>query len=82
MTRRLRRSLAASALALLAALARALGYRLLRISKVTDVEPQPMDAQAAQRIAGMVGNAQYAAYLESLRSRADIEVRASNLETK
>ena len=58
------------------------GYRLLRISKVTDVEPQPMDAQAAQRIAGMVGNAQYAAYLESLRSRADIEVRASNLETK
>jgi peptidyl-prolyl cis-trans isomerase D len=58
------------------------GYRLLRISKVTDVEPQPMDAQAAQRIAGMIGNAQYAAYLESLRSRADIEVRASNLETK
>jgi peptidyl-prolyl cis-trans isomerase D len=58
------------------------GYLLVRISKVVEVEPQPMDAQASQRIAGMVGNAQYAAYIESLRSRADIEVRAANLETK
>ena len=58
------------------------GYLLVRISKVIDAEPQPMDAQAGQRIAGMVGNAQYAAYVESLRSRADIEVRAANLETK
>jgi peptidyl-prolyl cis-trans isomerase D len=58
------------------------GYLLVRISKVIDAEPQPMDAQAAQRIAGMVGNAQYAAYVESLRGRADIEVRAANLETK
>lgn len=58
------------------------GYLLVRISKVIDAEPKPMDAQAAQRIAGMVGNAQYAAYVESLRSRADIEVRAANLETK
>jgi peptidyl-prolyl cis-trans isomerase D len=58
------------------------GYRLLRISKVTDVEPRQLDAEAAERLAGMVGSAQYAAYIESLRSRADIEVRASNLEPK
>jgi peptidyl-prolyl cis-trans isomerase D len=57
------------------------GYLLLRISKVTGGEPK-LDAQASGRIAGMLGAAQYEAYVASLRSRADIEVRAANLEAK
>jgi hypothetical protein len=32
--------------------------------------------------AGLYGNAQYEAYLESLRARADIEINSKNLETK
>jgi peptidyl-prolyl cis-trans isomerase D len=58
------------------------GYLLLRISKVTDAAPAQPDPQTAGRIAGMAGEAQYEAYLGSLRSRADIEVRQANLETK
>ncbi len=57
------------------------GYLLLRISKVTGGDPK-LDAQASGRIAGMLGAAQYEAYVASLRSRADIEVRAANLEAK
>ena len=58
------------------------GYLLLRISKVVEVDPQALDPQVSARIAGMVGAAQYEAYVASLRSRADIELRPANLETK
>ena len=58
------------------------GYLLLRISKVVEVDPKALDPQVAGRIAGMVGAAQYEAYIASLRSRADIEVRRASLETK
>jgi peptidyl-prolyl cis-trans isomerase D len=58
------------------------GYLLLRISKVTDGDAKALDAQASGRIAGMLGAAQYEAYVASLRSRADIEVRSANLETR
>jgi len=58
------------------------GYLLLRISKVTDGDAKALDAQASGRIAGMLGAAQYEAYVASLRGRADIEVRAANLEAR
>jgi len=58
------------------------GYLLLRISKVVEIDPKALDPQVSGRIAGMVGAAQYEAYIASLRSRADIEVRSANLETK
>ena len=58
------------------------GYLLLRISKVVEADPTALDPQVSGRIAGMVGAAQYEAYIASLRSRADIEVRQASLETK
>lgn len=58
------------------------GYLLLRISKVVEGEAKELDPQAAARIAGMVGEAQYEAYLAALRARADIEVRPASLEPK
>jgi peptidyl-prolyl cis-trans isomerase D len=58
------------------------GYLLLRITKVVEPDPKALDPQVSGRIAGMVGAAQYEAYIASLRSRADIEVRQANLETK
>jgi peptidyl-prolyl cis-trans isomerase D len=58
------------------------GYLLLRISKVVETDPKALDPQLSGRIAGMVGAAQYEAYIASLRSRADIELRPASLETK
>ncbi|HZM36196.1 MAG TPA: SurA N-terminal domain-containing protein [Burkholderiales bacterium] len=58
------------------------GYLVLRISNVIDVDPKLDDTQTAQRIAGMLGAAQYEAFVASLRGRADIEVRPSILESK
>jgi peptidyl-prolyl cis-trans isomerase D len=58
------------------------GYMLLRISKVVDEPVKESDPQATQRAAGLYGNAQHDAYIESLRSRADIEVKTANLEKK
>ena len=58
------------------------GFLLLRITKVVEPDPKALDPQVSGRIAGMVGAAQYEAYIASLRSRADIEVRQANLETK
>jgi peptidyl-prolyl cis-trans isomerase D len=55
------------------------GYLLVRISKVTAGEPKgESDGRAGQ----LYGAAQYEAYLASLRSRADIEVRKDVLEKK
>jgi peptidyl-prolyl cis-trans isomerase D len=58
------------------------GYVLLRISKVIEEAVKDSDPQVAARAAGLYGNAQYEAYVESLRSRADIEINRKNLETK
>jgi peptidyl-prolyl cis-trans isomerase D len=58
------------------------GYMLLRITKVLDEPVKESDPQAAQRAAGLYGGAQHDAYIESLRSRADIEVKTANLEKK
>jgi peptidyl-prolyl cis-trans isomerase D len=58
------------------------GYLLLRISKVVDADPKELDAQNAQRAAGLAGASQYEAYVASLRGRASIEVNPANLERK
>ncbi len=58
------------------------GYLLLRISKVIDADTKELDAQYAQRLAGLMGASQYEAYVASLRGRADIEVNPANLEKK
>ena len=56
------------------------GYRLIRISKVIPADPSVADEKNAERVAGMLGAAQLEAYLASLRSRADIDINAVNLE--
>jgi peptidyl-prolyl cis-trans isomerase D len=58
------------------------GYLLLRISKVVDADPAKQGGDSAARTSGMYGAAQYQAYVESLRSRAEIEVNSANLEKK
>jgi peptidyl-prolyl cis-trans isomerase D len=57
------------------------GYLLVRISRVQDGEGRD-DAEAAQRVAGVMGSAEYDAYVGALRERADIKVNAANLEKK
>ena len=58
------------------------GYVLLRVSRVVDEPAKEIDPQAALRAAGLYGNAQYEAFVESLRSRADIEIRQGSLTEK
>jgi peptidyl-prolyl cis-trans isomerase D len=58
------------------------GYLLLRISKVIEADPKELDAQNAQRAAGLMGASQYEAYVAGLRGRASIEVNPANLERK
>ena len=58
------------------------GYLLLRVSRVVDEPAKEADPQAAMRAAGLYGNAQYEAFVESLRSRADIEIRTDRLTEK
>jgi peptidyl-prolyl cis-trans isomerase D len=58
------------------------GYVLLRISRVVDEEAKDDDPQIAARAAALYGSAQYEAYLDSLRARADVEVKTANLEKK
>jgi len=57
------------------------GYLLVRISKVVD-GGGAADAQAAQRIVGAFGAADYDAYVAALRERADIQVNTATLEKK
>jgi peptidyl-prolyl cis-trans isomerase D len=52
------------------------GYVLLRISKVTEAEGSEQPADASQRAAALVGAAQYQAFVASLRSQADIEIKS------
>ena len=58
------------------------GYVLLRVSRVIDEASKEPDPQAAVRAASLYGNAQYEAFVESLRSRADIEIRSGSLTQK
>jgi len=58
------------------------GYVLLRVSRVVEEPAKEVDPQTALRAAGLYGNAQYEAFVESLRSRADIEIRPGSLTEK
>ena len=58
------------------------GYVLLRVTRVVEEPAKEVDPQAALRASGLYGNAQYEAFVESLRSRADIEIRSENLTEK
>jgi peptidyl-prolyl cis-trans isomerase D len=58
------------------------GYALLRISRVIEEPAKEGDPQVAARAAQLYGGAQYEAYVESLRSRADVEINPKNLEAK
>ena len=58
------------------------GYFLVRITKVVEGKPAAEDKQAESRIAGMLGVAEYEAYVASLKARADITIRGENLEKK
>ena len=58
------------------------GYALLRISRVIEEPVKDNDPQAAARFAQLYGAAQYEALVDSLRSRADIEINAASLEKK
>jgi peptidyl-prolyl cis-trans isomerase D len=58
------------------------GYILLRVSRVVDEPAKEADPQAAVRAASLYGNAQYEAFVDSLRSRADIEIRPGSLTEK
>jgi peptidyl-prolyl cis-trans isomerase D len=57
------------------------GYIILRISKVIAGQPAD-DPGRDQRIANAVGQADFEAFLTSLKGRADISINAGNLEKK
>lgn len=58
------------------------GYMLYRVTKVLEPEARPEAQKTAeqQRSAQLAGARQLEAFVASLRERADIEVRAANLE--
>ncbi len=58
------------------------GYSLLRISRVIEEPVKDGDPQLTARAAQVYGAAQYEAFVDSLRSRADVEVNAAILEKK
>jgi peptidyl-prolyl cis-trans isomerase D len=58
------------------------GYSLFRITRVVEEPIKDEDPQVTGRAAQLYGNADYQAYVESLRARADIDVRAAALEKK
>jgi peptidyl-prolyl cis-trans isomerase D len=58
------------------------GYLLVRISKVIEADPKDKGAEASARAAMAAGGAQYDAYLTSMRSRAEVEIKPEALEKK
>jgi peptidyl-prolyl cis-trans isomerase D len=58
------------------------GYLLMRITRVIDADPKDKGADFDARAGQLFGASQYEAYLASLRSRADIEVKKENPEKK
>jgi peptidyl-prolyl cis-trans isomerase D len=58
------------------------GYVLLKISKVTEAESTERSPDTDRRFSAALGSAQYQAYVASLRSSADIDVRSLSPEKK
>jgi len=58
-----------------------LGYTILRISKVLPGQPAD-DPGRDQRVANAVGQADFEAFLTSLKGRADISINSGNFEKK
>jgi peptidyl-prolyl cis-trans isomerase D len=58
------------------------GYLLVRITKVTEADLKDKAAENNARASMMLGGAQYDAYLASLRSRAEVEIRPEAVEKK
>jgi len=58
------------------------GYLLVRISKVIEADPKEKNPESSARVGQLFGTAQYDAYVASLRTRADIEIKLENLEKK
>jgi peptidyl-prolyl cis-trans isomerase D len=58
------------------------GYSLLKITRVIEEPVKAEDPQVTGRAAQLFGNADYEAYVESLRQRADIDIRPGALEKK
>src|SRR5712671_1024959 len=58
------------------------GYLLLRISRLVEADPKEKGSDVEARAGQLFGASQYEAYLGSLRSRADIQVKQQNLEKK
>jgi len=58
------------------------GYLLVRIGKVIEADPKEKNPESGARVGQLFGAAQYDAYVASLRSRADIEIKPENLEKK
>jgi peptidyl-prolyl cis-trans isomerase D len=59
------------------------GYLIIRITKVVEGDAKAgEDPQALQRVAQLNAAAQYEAYVNALRTRADIKINQANLERK
>jgi peptidyl-prolyl cis-trans isomerase D len=58
------------------------GYLLLRITKVSEGKPAADEKQNAARVAGVLGAADYEAYVSGLKGRASISVNSANVEKK
>jgi hypothetical protein len=54
----------------------------MRITKVVEGKPAGDEKQNEARTAGMLGVAEYEAYVASLKGKADITVNGANLEKK
>jgi peptidyl-prolyl cis-trans isomerase D len=58
------------------------GYSLLKITRVVEEPLKDSDPQVTGRAAQLYGGADYQAYVDSLRARADIDIRSGALEKK
>jgi peptidyl-prolyl cis-trans isomerase D len=58
------------------------GYLLVRISKVTEADIKQQAAESTQRAGALMGQAQYEAFVASLRKQADVAINQANLERK
>jgi peptidyl-prolyl cis-trans isomerase D len=58
------------------------GYSLFKITRVVEEPVNAEDPQVTGRAAQLYGGADYQAYVESLRARADIDIRPGAIEKK
>lgn len=56
------------------------GYLLVRVSKVIEADPKQQPADTLSRTAGLMGSAQYQAFVASLREQAEVDVNPANFE--